>query len=265
MLSAPIHQFKPRLIQRGKPNDPFTLNYYDEDSLRYLFSVPIWPFRRLSSPLAKTRLISGIRLMQLESQFALRSVFPSPIRTLGPTSQGFDDRYYDNLFEVSQAVEFAATQQQFASMFRRSGTGPNAREKTGYIVFDPRRRRVFFEELPVRASLMEAEDPYQAGQLYLGFRVLANVHTHPAEVPYLKMGVPDAAIYQAQYANIGSDGRTAVSRKTPRYTLGLFNVDYFSPAGAGHSRNNLATMAQLKNGSFNIYQHAFEVYGGKLK
>ena len=236
-------------------------DYYDADSLQYLFSVGNG-FQTFD-PRTSIRLINGLQMRQIESRFKMRLLVGSdPFSTLHGQRQ-VDKAFEAELYAASAPCCFDEYQGQFSRMFWQSVQ--EKRERTGYILFARQSRRVYFEELSVNSSLDSADDIYKAGDYCHGDRVLANVHTHPGEIYYLKHKVTDAQIYAAQHSTSDSDGRTAISRKTSRYTIGRFNVDFFSPHGQAVSRNNITTVHGLSSGSFNIYKHALEVYGGKRK
>ncbi|WP_156176389.1 hypothetical protein [Hymenobacter terrenus] len=257
---------KPRLIEAfNGPLDSRQFarmrDYYDADSLQYLFSVG--NEFDVFDPSISIRLIDQLTLSRIKSRFNRRRVISvglaSPLRGYQQVDTGFEA----DLYTGSTPVCFDDYQRQFSSMFWRSVQ--ENREKTGYIVFNRQNRRVFFEELSVNSSLNEATDGYKAGEYLRGNKVLANVHTHPGEIYYLKQGISDSVIYRTQYPLGSSDGRTALDTKTARYTIGRYNVDFFSPIGRIASRNNIASVYSLSSGSFNIYKHALEVYGGKRK
>lgn len=94
-----------------------------------------------------------------------------------------------------------------------------------------------------------------------GTLTLASIHTHPEELKYLRQGVTDQDIFEAQYRGPKSDGNHAVNGKTLIYTIGARYTDYYSPKGHVKSKNNVCTNTELTNGHFNIMKHALRTYG----
>ena len=232
-----------------------TRDYYDATSLQYPFSVG----NGLSvfDPGNSVRLIDSLKVTKAKNRFKQRVPTSLRIFSAAHSYQQVDTAFKADLSADSTPVCFDEYQRQFSAIFWQSVRA--GREKSGYIIFDRQSKRIFFEPMPVASSLNEAVDPYRAGEYYRGNKVLANVHTHPGEIPFLKQGISDASIYDAQYSQVDSDGSTAVIAKTARYTIGRFNIDFFSPDGRAASKNNVASVQALTSGNFNIYKHALEV------
>lgn len=249
------------LNNEEKNYDFYGCDYYDERSLKYLFTI--------SGDSDDCKVINSSKLSELKhkygvdlNDFMLNKCTDTAIET--------------DLFFGSTCITFRSNPYIFADMFRRSTTGKKILEKTGYILYNSHTKTIFFEEIHVPATKDSAHDPYKAGDYYKGSKVLANIHTHPEEHIYLSEKWPsgrpkytDKDINDAQYTRdskgLEGDGLSAISRKTARYTIGKFNVDFFSPYGRNSGVNNLAMTPELNNGSFNILKHALEVYGGKRK
>ena len=255
-----------RVVLDGFDNRYFIpfCDYYEDSSLKYLFSVAVSGFAE-------------------ECKVIDASAVSSIKRKYGGDFDGFkrgecsDADIERDLFSASACIEFNLNPFIFADMLHRSGMGKNAVEKTGYIMYNPKTRTVFFEEMDVKTTRFTAVDVYKAGSWHKGSKVLANVHTHPVEHTYLgeisgDTGKPitDEYIYKKQFTvdrrdGLAGDGITAESEKTARYSIGKFNVDFFSPYKRASGTNNLAMTAELTHGKFNILKHALEVYGGKRR
>lgn len=254
-----------RVVLDGFDNRYFIpfCDYYEDSSLKYLFSVAVSGFAE------ECKVIDASKVSDIKRKYG--GDFDGFKR--GECSDADIER---DLFSASACIEFNLNPFIFADMLRRSGRGKNAVEKTGYIMYNPKTRTVFFEEIHVKSTRFGADDIYKAGDWHKGCKILANVHTHPVEHIYIgkiakdtNKPITDDYNYMNQFKKDSQgypgDGLTAVTEKTARYTIGKFNVDFFSPYGKAAGTNNLVMTPELTYGKFNILKHALEVYGGKRR
>jgi RHS repeat-associated protein len=173
---------------------------------------------------------------------------------------------YSNLLSdldaSSKIITFENAGADFAALWKSGSVN----EAAGLFVFDFNNANVYFEQIPVQnATPTGAYQPYKAGDKYNGGIVLGNAHTHPTEHTYLGT-FTDSEIFNAQYRGDNADGNRAVGNRTipgqgANYTIGKYNVDYFSPQGRSSSINNITTRSNLENNKgINLLKHAFQQY-----
>jgi RHS repeat-associated protein len=163
-------------------------------------------------------------------------------------------------------ITFENANAEIASMWNNSVS--SLKERSGLLIFDFDNAMVKFEEIAVYgATSTSASFPQKAGDRYAGGIVLANLHTHIVEHTFLgkiaadtKQPITDYYNFNFQYSGSNSDGNRA-KWQGANYTIGKFNVDYFSPRGKGDSKNNFMTHNGLLNNSSKLLKHALKNYG----
>lgn len=163
---------------------------------------------------------------------------------------------------MSRMINFSNDGGTFKQMYKDAHDGA---ERGTYIVLDAKNAEVRAQGMVKGEKGTNEEMMLGSGsKLSEDITILSTVHTNQQEEGFMKKGVSDNALFESQYTgkeNSQSDGDMAHSANQNRYSIGLKNVNYYSPEGKGKSANNAGSRTDLESVKYNIGKESLQNYG----
>jgi hypothetical protein len=165
---------------------------------------------------------------------------------------------------VSRVITFKNEGAAFKNLYTESKDGA---ERGTYIVFDANKAEVRTNYVSKGDYGSNDITMLGSGSQFSDFlTVLSTVHTHYQEELYFKKGRSDLALFNSQYSikgNTSSDGDMARSANQLRYSIGKYNVNFYSPdkGGVMKSSNNSGSRKDLESGKYEIGKESLINYG----
>ena len=139
-------------------------------------------------------------------------------------------------------------------------------ETVYYILFDSFHAKLEYFKDTISTSTSLNHDLVPQARLFRNVKklegkyIIGVVHTHPDEVRFWNgTSVENKRIFDSQEGK-GGDFEGAENINIPLYSIGITEIDYYSPKGKGYSKNGLCSNDAFISGQFNLLAHAFIEY-----
>lgn len=168
-----------------------------------------------------------------------------------------------NMPGMSREIAFKNEGTRFKGMMRDAQA--DNRERGAYLYLDTKRAEVGLSNIFTGKSGSEVSLGNKTGGSFGDGEkiILGTIHTHQLEQGFFDQGFSDEDLFESQYRpdKPDADGNMAESSDDNRYTIGIKNVNFYSPDGKGKSSNNAGSRKDLESGKYNIGKEVLQKYG----